>query len=248
MIPKQLIKNFRRELYLRKRNNIGKYGPSKKEKLEDRSLADEDDAIQSLFDIYYHPNTLWAHVKGAGKHAITDRPPYRSGVDALLNDLGQRIFDYLNHPTPSGFVFDSFHEGLCDAFLKDINAIRANAGLAEMTYGQAQKLINLTFKYLACYKDYRNPSFAPKFEPCHMVIDSKVLKYLESGTKLGKIYGSSIKISVPVIVQGRVNGRTWTRFGKGDYLMLWATFLQLLSFVPTRTQKTPLEIEFEMWP
>lgn len=249
MIPQQLIGNFRRELYLRKRNNIGKYGPSKKEKLEDRSLADEDDVIQSLFDIYYHPNTLWAHVKGAGKHAITDRPPYRSGVDALLNGLGQKIFEYLNSPTPSGSAFDSFHEGLCDDFLLQINAIRSKAGLPDMNYGQAQKLINLTFKYLACYKDYWG--FKTKFIPCHMVIDRKVLSKLENGEKLGNIFGFKTKWPVSCIKGGRVNGHPWTRFEEKDYKDLRKDYLTVIGSVAkasTGPAFTPLEIEFQLWP
>ena len=99
----------------------------------------------------------------------------RKGLDVSvpLADLAKRLFDYFRTTakSPNNEVkFDEFHEKACDTFLQLINSSRSIKGYAPLNYGSAQKMINMVFKYLACYKDYA--TYQDCFEHCHMPIDS----------------------------------------------------------------------------
>ncbi len=158
-----------------------------------RRIANLADVILAVSDIYYHKTVLWGHAReGRGQHALTDKSPERANVDALLSEIGHRIWEYFNggpNTTNTQGNFDEFHSDLCDYFLSKINAIREKVGYAPMSYGQAQKLINLTFKYLTCYADYE--TYADLFHYSHMVIDSNVLGSF-SKSKLSALLGTPV--------------------------------------------------------
>lgn len=258
MIPKQFaqrIYDFRRALYLKDNNNIGKEknGPRGKKKLEERSLSNEKDVIQAFFDIYYHPNTLWSRAGGAGKHKLSGKQNFEA--KKLLTDLGERIFVYIRAGKKAR-NWDAFalkHEKWCNFFLNGINAIRSNQSLGpklpDMSYGQAQKLINLAFKYLVCYKDYEK--YASKFEFCHLVIDNQVMKELDKPERLVQLFDKAKIANIPCIKKGKVNGHTWTKFDPDDYKKLVEGYRK--AFDPILRQHkyfdvTYLEIEFNLWP
>lgn len=72
------------------------------------------------------------------------------------------------------------HSKWCNAF---INGIRENNSY-EATYGQAQKVVNMAFKYLYCCDGAKN--YAEKFASCHMPLDTITLLWFFS--KTGKYY------------------------------------------------------------
>ena len=171
----------------------------------------------------------------------------RKGIDVSvpLADLAKRLFDYFRTTVKSPFdesEFDEFHEKACDTFLQLINSCRSIKGYAPLNYGSAQKMINMVFKYLACYSDYT--TYEDCFEHCHMPIDSRIL------CKLKKDYNiPEIKITFYSKFCGGATfkGKSWTKFDKeiyGDLLKITRTTIAKDS---KYTGKTLLEIEFEIW-
>ena len=67
------------------------------------------------------------------------------------------------------------HEGWCDGFIKDVK----NYNNYECRYGQAQKVVNMAFKYLYCCDGID----ISKFAECHMPLDQYTLAwyFAESG-------------------------------------------------------------------
>jgi hypothetical protein len=76
---------------------------------------------------------------------------------------------------------DSFrHSDWCNAFIKDIQKYNEY----EARYGQAQKVVNMAFKYLYCCEG--SDKYRDKFEYCHMPLDQFTLAWLFS--EGGKFY------------------------------------------------------------
>ena len=139
--------------------------------------------------------------------------------------------------------FDEFHSSLCDMFVNGLNPIRNSAGYSDISYGQAQKLINLTFKYLSCYDDYAD--FADLFTHCHMVIDNIVLNCL-SKSSLTTLFGRSPARKINHLYGGAFNGKGWTEFSREDYLSLLEEYRAVID--PMLAGLSYMEVEYHMWP
>lgn len=171
----------------------------------------------------------------------------RKGLDVSvpLADLAKRLFDYFRTTVKSPYdetEFDEFHEKACDTFLQLINAIRSIKGYAPLHYGSAQKMINMVFKYLACYSDYT--TYEDCFEHCHMPIDSRILCKLK---KTYSIPNVNCYFYAKICGGATFEGKSWTKFDKttyGDLLKITRTTIAKDS---KYTGKTLLEIEFEIW-
>lgn len=208
------------------------------------SLIDITDAVK---EVYFHPNTLWAHARGGkGQHVLTDNGACRTSVEHVLDRIGNRIHQYFNgvpnvSNTQSGF--DDFHKSLCHDFLNGINTIRADVGYTPLSYGQAQKLINLSFKYISCFSDYL--SFADLFEKCHIIIDNKVLTNL-GRSKLSVIFGTNLNDKIQGLSGGTFHTHGWTDFSETDYDMLVAEYRRVIG--PYMGNLSYIALEYSMWP
>ncbi|MBR2466625.1 MAG: hypothetical protein IKB38_06845 [Clostridia bacterium] len=171
----------------------------------------------------------------------------RKGLDVSvpLADLAKRLFDYFRTTVKSPYnevKFDEFHEKACDTFLQLINSSRSKKGYDPLNYGSAQKMINMVFKYLACYSDYT--TYEDCFEHCHMPIDSKILCELK---KTYSIPNVNYCFYAKICGGATFEGKSWTKFDKttyGDLLKITRTTIAKDS---KYTGKTLLEIEFEIW-
>ena len=244
-ISQDLRRCFERALFLRPNNNI----PAN-DRLYTRHLSNRDDVIRAVKNVYYHKNTLWAHARGGkGLNRATREHPFIEQVDEQLSLVGGQIFNYLNNPTlrtVSRANFDVFHKQLCLTFLSGINGIRARAGIPAMSYGQAQKLINLSFKYLTCYEDYMD--YYEYFEQCHMVIDREVLKGLE-GNGLTLLFGTTPR-QIPHLDKGNYRGHGWTEMNEGEYDELLGEYRNSIDplLVDIFDDVSYMEIEYNLWP
>lgn len=95
-----------------------------------------------------------------------------------------------SQPT-SNQEFENQHKNICDGFLTTINSF---AEIKKQSYGKAQKVVNIIFKFLVAYGKWGNES------QCHMPIDSFVLKWL---------YG-----------RDTFNGVSWSNISYEDYVKI----------------------------
>lgn len=86
-----------------------------------------------------------------------------------FGNLADSIRDYF----VNNITFD--HKGWCDGFMSDIEK---NNGIP-IKYGQAQKVLNMAFKYLYCCTG--SDAYYDKFEKCHVPIDGLILEWLYDG-------------------------------------------------------------------
>lgn len=84
-------------------------------------------------------------------------------------------------------AFDKKHEELCKAWCHTIKQEHLN------TYGKAQKIVNLMFKYMYCYA-FLNSDLGLKgaFEHCHIPLDSYTLAWLSRQKKIDGITSKTV--------------------------------------------------------
>lgn len=88
-----------------------------------------------------------------------------------ITDEIKKYFD--NEPAPKGEkAFDNFHNSFCNIWCDAFKG--SNLG----TYGKAQKIVNMTFKYLYCCDDFRTTK-EEHFAYCHMPLDSYTLEWFK---------------------------------------------------------------------
>ncbi len=93
--------------------------------------------------------------------------------DSALSKLAESILDYFKgDPYTKPEDFDTFHDGLCTNFIKNLKDETYSA-----TYGQAQKVVNMTFKYLYCLDD-AIAKYDEHFRFCHIALDTFTLEWI----------------------------------------------------------------------
>ncbi len=173
--------------------------------------------------------------------------------DEVLEKLAKEIQKYFKENKTSDF--DTLHYTLCDKFIKNLRA----RGYTP-SYGQAQKVVNMTFKYLYCCEGaerYKN-----KFFNCHMALDSYTLNWFKYDVLKCWYNEQTDKSRYPTIHYGKINNDVkWSNLIQGDvteaYSYLWIQkivreyFENYLSY-PYKTKDgeslTPFEAEFYIWP
>lgn len=204
----------------------------------DRKISNRNDVISTVSEIYYG-NPIYPRF-GLRSMRKKVNEKHRAEINHLLTDIGDRIHDYFvlePNSINDQINFDAFHDELCDLFLKGINKIRKNARSFELSYGQAQKLINLTFKYLTTYSDYE--TYADLFRFSHMTIDGTVLRTLRSKQKLLQYLGvDSVRVNF-VIEHG------WTSMTKEQYHDLLIEYRRAID--PYLGDKSYMHLEYCIW-
>ena len=85
------------------------------------------------------------------------------------------ILEYIDKGTfpEASDDFDKFHNKLCLSVLECLEL-----EYVEVKYGKAQKLVNMTFKYLYCTKYISDNDKRSLFDNCHIALDSIILEWL----------------------------------------------------------------------
>ena len=119
--------------------------------------------IGSVSDISFGATHLFlAGTPFSRQHRMTNAPAIASALEPLCLKIWN--YFYMDKAPSSQAEFDLFHKECCHMFLD----IFASHGYHH-NYGNAQKFVNVLFKYLSCYSDAF--MFEKKFQFCHMALD-----------------------------------------------------------------------------
>ncbi len=168
------------------------------------------------------PRTLGrGKLHGAKIHAPT--------LTSVLSTLANDFVDYFSKPAPKTQAdFDDWHNTVCDKFLTIYNALLSSSGYTRTAkYGKAQKIVNITFKYLYLFCDIvlGNPGH---FTFCHFAIDNYTLKWYNGLPGYPKC-----------------SARNWSDMTYGEYIDIQKNIRAYIS--KNMPDKTPFEAEFEIW-
>lgn len=198
-----------------------------------RFISNKNDILDAIKFIYDTKSVLFRKRKaGVIKWSLRKNKAAIASKNALLVQLADRIHKYFSNPFPTTKNdFDMFHNEVTQWLLDELNKIRQSAGLKDAKYGNAQKMINVLFKYLVCFEDY--PNYLPYFDYCHMPIDSYIMKAAFDNGVIG------------INNKGYTyNGQAWEELDKDNYLSLQE---ELDKNLKRRDVVSLLYCEFYLW-
>ena len=206
------------------------------------------DRNQCLILFPYVDHTYRLNSKESLKSIITG-PAYKDMQPRLLPGIGKvreagklnPVFDKLTESFKKYFEsdspkseqeFDEKHKELCELVQKELHLL----GFKQFQYGQAQKLINMSFKNFYCFDDAADKE--KHFTYCHIPIDSRILNEF-----LNKSYNKRFS-----------SKSVWSKMDYVDYKQFQDSLRNYLISEdnkrfrhPDNTPFSPLEVVFYIW-
>ena len=170
----------------------------------------------------------------------------------------------LNTPSLNQSLFDREHIGLCQNFItgfkKGINSINSAITSAigigvqqkgilsnylkysqidpsQITYGKAQKIVNMTFKYLSLFDDANQ--FSNVFQYCHVAIDRYIIEEVNKQCK-------NFKIPLNAQQEDALN-KAWSNYDYNDYSNMLTLMRNIISSPNYVGGKLLFFEEFNWW-
>jgi len=166
---------------------------------------------------------------GIGKLEDADKSRIYSGGKKIIREGFEDLGDL---PFPSDKAqavkeFEEWHSDLCEVLISFYNGqLKKLAGIS-MTHGQAQKWINMAFKYCWACGGGSLAGIDPWYEVAHIAVDEVILVAAE---KTGTI--------------GRRPCKKWSKWdNRAEYL----EFQKRIREKATSGNQTPLELEYDWW-
>lgn len=158
------------------------------------------------------------------------------------NSLINRFKDYGVDNYSEKDVFDEWHKTTCDALM---NVLKKP--YPSIRYGKAQKIVNMTFKYLYCISNDRNDNY---YKYCHIPLDSIILDWIWANKSVFQDAYDNFNMYVPFQHQYFEN---WSnldysnnKFDSKKYSYMF--FQELIRAFCEDKKITPLQLEFLVWP
>ena len=171
-------------------------------------------------DWWNNPKNVKTTKNGKLKNERLKEDDWQEAKKDVFNWLADEFYTYFQDGCND---FNDWHKTICDEFLNRFKPILNEYGYdaeKSLKYGKAQKIINMTFKYLFCFDDAEN--YGEKFDVCHMPIDSYILNW----------YNDSSKNKCTV---------AWSDLGKEKYYTIQADIKNILG------DYNPFLAEFYIW-
>lgn len=156
--------------------------------------------------------------------------------EASCDCLAKEIKEYFKNDFPNNQDdYDKRYEKMCDAFLNSLNNSLNGKQENGQKFGKAQKVVNMTFKYLYCFEDAEEKKDWFKF--CHMPIDSYVLNWYKS---------------LPVLKEEERRDIVWSNLEKDEYSKIKSEIIEYLKsenaeYNSDSLPKIPLQADFIIW-
>ncbi len=195
-------------------------------------LKNADTSIKAAVNLAY--NDAKRTLTGIGKHS--------DKKDRALQCITKKLKDYFykGKAPLTEEEFDKVHNELCQLWCKEFKSLE-DGKLG--TYGKAQKIVNMSFKYLYCREDAEN--YRDYFKYCHMPLDSFTLEWFKR-EQFGKNKPDKKIISWSNLENGENGADTFTDDGKECYS--YHFYKEKIREIADRNDISPLELEFIVWP
>lgn len=165
-------------------------------------------------------------------HGIT-KDDREEAEDAIVKEFKA----YFTNPAPCEKKFKESHIRLCNAW---INSFEDGSSLG--TYGKAQKIVNMTFKYLYCCTNIDN--FENHFKYCHMPLDSFTLEWCKRNIQ--EIEPNKIGSWSKMKDEKSDTYKESKNIEKYSYHYYVARIRDYVAI--NKIELTPLQLEFIIWP
>lgn len=195
-------------------------------------LQNTDTAISAAVNLAY--NDAKRTLAGIGK--------YSDKKDNALKCIIEKLKDYFHEEKAplTEEEFDKIHDELCLLWCKEFKSPE-DGKLG--TYGKAQKIVNMSFKYLYCREDAEN--HRDHFKYCHMPLDSFTLEWFKR-EQFGQNRPNKIITSWSNLENSENDADTFIDDGKEYYS--YHFYKKQIREIANRMDISPLEMEFIVWP
>ena len=169
--------------------------------------------------------------------------------EALFLSLAEKIVKYMQE---GAHDFNIWHNEICTFFMEEFKKIlkKANKNADNSTYGKAQKIVNMTFKYLYCYDD--TEKHIDKFFPCHMALDSYILAWFFDWYSAK--YNQDKKRGEKITKNGKNQLPKWSnlKYQKDNSSDVIPQYIEIQEAIRTHIANEmpnipPIEAEFMIW-
>lgn len=194
-----------------------------------KSIKDKE-TIKTAVDLAYND----------AKRTMTGIGVYEKKKADALDKISEKLKEYFNATSVSEeSEFDEKHKEMCDIWHNQFKKINELG-----TYGKAQKIVNMAFKYLYCCPDAKKSE--DYFKYCHVALDSVTLEWfvreVGSAKKIVKKYVSTWSAIEEYNDNAEVKNETYS------YMFYQNEFRNLKSKNEALSDLTPFQKEFIMWP
>lgn len=156
------------------------------------------------------------------------------------------VFDYANKIINNDeFDYYGIAKDLCNSFDEFIEP-KENSKV-QFNFGNAQKLLNMTMKYLyiMCYK---NNELRDKFQNCHCPMDGIMIdKVINELKKLKSEGDSSVQQYTQRGYIGFLKSKSWSRLSVSDDKAVYEQFQKSVKFLAKKQDLYPLEYDYYLW-
>ena len=173
--------------------------------------------------------------------AYIDAQRRMHGIDAKERDdakfdITKEFMEYFKNNAPTEEEFNNYHMDLCKSWIKHFknDSLRA--------YGKAQKIVNMTFKYLYCCTNIDN--FENHFKYCHMPLDSFTLEWCKRNIQ--EIDPNKIGSWSKMKDEKSDTYKESKNIEKYSYHYYVARIRDYVAI--NKIELTPLQLEFIIWP
>ncbi|MGN1143457.1 MAG: hypothetical protein ACI4SU_02750, partial [Anaerovoracaceae bacterium] len=194
-------------------------------------------------------------IREAVLQAYNDAKRTMHGIDSARrekakNNIIKEMVDYFSMeksgPPENAESFDKIHQSICLAWTKEFS------GSSLGTYGKAQKIINMAFKYLYCYA-YVDESLKVYFRFCHMPLDSFTLEWFKRNVAKNLNDFKSDKLMPWSKIENSASNEdtfTITENGKQKEYYTYDFYKNCIRkyIEDNHIKLTPLQLEFIIWP
>ena len=181
---------------------------------------------------------------------------FEGGVNALFdllkkpNDNNESFVsmfeDYFNSDEKDETAFDNWHYDACKSFIGPVKK------KYNVEYGKAQKIVNMTFKYLYC----NNYSKKSKYDHCHIPLDSVILDWIWDNKAILDDSYNNLKIEKRFL---KKYFDSWNNLKydseniivddkNGEVRYSYMFYQNLIREFCEGKECTPLQLEFLVWP
>ena len=224
------------------RGPLKEYFPQKKEDID----WDKDKIyVEALYQGYLDACRTFEWSEKVKKDYPNEKEKRGYIEGEFKSDIACKIREYLNNSKACSF--DVFHGELCENLKECFREKETN-----ITYGQAQKIINMAFKYLYCLYYKYGELKEEQFADCHMPLDSFSLEWFKrwisaNAKEYWKEEGNFKKGSVGSWSSMEVSNykdKEGIKYGYKVYLKYIRKYCEDYN----KEKITPLELDFIVWP
>lgn len=117
--------------------------------------------------------------------------------------------------------------------------IQGKTYLSPFTFGNCQKLINMTVKYFYIVT-YSDPAIRSHFNDCHCPMDNVMIKTVKRELKNNKIPLKDFKITSEEL------SKSWSRIVQGNTSQ-YDAFQEIVKYLAQQQGVSPIEYDYLMW-